>query len=185
MVDYADIIRQNVTMPQLLHSYGFDLNRRYRRIPCPLHNGEKNNFAYKDRTYKCYVCGKSGGVIDFEMDYFGIPFQDAMRKINVDLSLGLDLDSPITDEKQRELNRLAYQRRKERERRQNELKRLLTAYHAAYDWYAALDIIALWDAPKTPEDEITPQYAYAVKHIDAAWEEVQAAAERLREFERR
>lgn len=184
MIDYADIIRQSVTIPQILHAYGFHGNR-HRRIPCMLHGGEKNNFSYKDHTYHCFVCGKSGGVIDLEMDLFGLPFQDAMRKINNDLALGLDMDSPVSDEKQKELARQAYQRRKEQKRRQNELKQLYTAYHAAYDKYAALDIIKLWDAPKGPYDEITPQYAYACQHIDAAWEAVQDAAERLREFEKK
>ena len=184
MIDYADIIRQTVTMPQVLHTYGFSVGR-FRRMPCPLHDGVKNNFAYKDRTYHCFVCGKSGGVIDFVMDFFHLSFQDAIRKMNTDFALGLEIDGNIPDEKQKELKRQAYLRWKERERRQNELKLLYTAYSAAYDKYVALDIIKMWDAPKGPYDEITPQYAYACQHIDAAWEEVQDAAERLREFEKK
>lgn len=184
MVDYAEMIRDIVTIPQLLNAYGYPRGR-YRRIPCPLHQGEKNNFAYRDRSFKCFVCGKSGGVIDFEMDLFGLPFQDAMRKINNDLALGLDMDGSISDEKQKELARQARERAEERKRRQDAQKRLYTQYYAAYDKYAALDIIVQEDAPDGPYDDVTPQYAYALKHIDAAWEAVQDAAEALREFEKK
>lgn len=186
MTDYADAIKSAVTMRDVCNHYGIEVTRHNTAL-CPFHSDSKPSMHIYDgrKGWWCYVCNRGGSVIDFTMELFGMKFRDAIRKMNDDFSLGLDVDGDLTEEQKRESARLAHQRRKERERRQNELKRLLTAYHAAYDWYAALDIIALWGAPKTPEDEITPQYAYAVKHIDAAWEEVQDAAERLREFERK
>ena len=183
MIDYADIIRQSVTMPQLLHAYGYP-NGRFRRIPCPLHDGEDNNFSYKERSYRCYVCGKSGGVIDFVMDLFGLPFQDAMRRINEDCALGLDMDGPISDERQRELSRLAYQRRKERKRIQNERKRLYTVYHAAFDRYRMLEDMAEKNVPQRAADGFSDEYVYAVTRLDAAWQDVEDAADKIYAFEK-
>lgn len=184
MIDYAAEIKNAVPMRAVVDYYGFEVNRG-NKVLCPFHGDKNNSLHIYPKRYHCFACGAYGDAIDFVSQYFNIPFLESIKKINTDFSLGLPIGEKLSDEAQKKANRQAYQRRKERERRQNELKRLLTAYHAAYDWYAALDIIALWDAPKTPEDEITPQYAYAVKHIDAAWEEVQDAAERLREFDRK
>lgn len=137
------------------------------------------------RGWYCYVCNRGGSTIDFVMGLFNLDFHDAIRKMNRDFELNLPIDDPLTDAEQREANKQAYKRRQEQKRRRNEQKRLYAAYNAAYDKYAALDIIARDEAPGGPYDEISPQYAYAVSHIDAAWEAVQDAAERLREFEKK
>ena len=184
MTDYAEQIKSSVTMQQAIEHYGFTVNRAH-KILCPFHSDKRNScHIYKD-GYKCFSCGAHGDVIDFVSRYFNLSFMDSVKKMNDDFSLGMEIGGTLTDEQKREANRQAYKRRQEQKRRQNELKRLYTAYSAAYDWYAALDIIKLWDAPKGPYDEITPQYAYACQHIDAAWEDVQDAAERLREFEKK
>lgn len=184
MIDYTESIKSSITMRQCVEHYGFEVNRAH-KILCPFHSDKNNSCHIYQSKYKCFACGSHGDVIDFVSNYFNVPFIDAIKKINLDFSLGLPIDKQITDEERKEANRQAYKRRQEQKRRQSELKRLYTAYHAAYDWYAALDIIMLWDAPKGPYDEITPQYAYACQHIDAAWEAVQDAAERLREFEKK
>ena len=186
MTDYAEQIKSTLPMRSVCSHYGIDVNIRNKAL-CPFHQDQKPSLhVYPgQKGWFCYVCGRGGSVIDFVMGLFNLDFHDAIRKINADFDLHLPLDNPLTDAEQKEANRQAYQRRKERERRKNEYKRLYTAYSAAYDWYAALDIIKMWDAPEGPYDEITPQYEFACKHIDAAWEEVQDAAERLREFEKK
>ena len=185
MVDCADLIKAAVPMDAILRHYGLLTRTQTHRVPCPLHGGEKNNFSFRDHRFKCFVCGEHGTTIDFVMKYRGLGFVEAMEEIND--SFGLDL--PIRAEREqteadRRAREMAERIRIERKRRQDRLKQLLTAYDAAMDKYAALDIIAQETAPKGPYDEISDLYAYAVKHIDAAWEEVQDAAAAIRRFEK-
>lgn len=186
MTDYADIIKQSVPMDAVLRQYGLLGRTQTRRIPCPIHCGQKNNFSFRDFRYKCFVCGASGSTIDFVMQYRNLSFVDAMKEINDMFGLGYPIGEEHHEptEAEREAQRKAERIRKERIARQNRLKLLCTAYDAAMDKYAALDIIVQQEAPAGPYDEITERYAGALKHIDAAWEEVQYAAARLREFEK-
>lgn len=186
MVDYADAIKSSVTMNDVCNRYGIEVNRVH-KARCPFHSDSKPSMHIYNgkKGWFCYVCNQGGSCIDFVMQLFNLNFHDAIRKMNDDFSLGLDLDGEFSEEQQREANRIAYKRRMEQKRRQDAQKRLLTAYSAAYDKYSALDIIMLWDAPDGPYDEVSPYYEYACKHIDAAWEDVQEAAARLREFEKK
>ena len=86
--DVAGEIRDRVTMEEVLQFYGCDTAPNG-RIPCPLHNGHDKNFAYKDRSFRCFVCGRNGSVIDFVMELFGLTFPQAVIKISSDFRLGV------------------------------------------------------------------------------------------------
>lgn len=156
----AEIIKESVSMADVLGHYGFRPNR-YGRIPCPLHNGKDKNFSYKPKHFKCFVCNKSGTVIDFVMELFGVNFVQAVERINLDLQLGLSLDKPsdadltALREKQRA--------RKEAEDRWQEEYKQLAAEHLY--WHE----ISVHFAPKRPETYgsayIHPLYAEAVKRL--------------------
>lgn len=156
----ADIIKDSVSMRDVLEMYGFRTSR-YGRIPCPLHNGKDKNFAYKDRHFKCYVCGKSGTVIDFVMELFGLDFVEAVKRLNADFHLGLSNERPSDDE----LNalrerRLAKQRAEERW--WAEYKKLATEH---LYWHE----VSVYFAPERPETYgtayIHPLYAEAMKRL--------------------
>ena len=48
---------------------------------CPFHNDHHASMSFKvsRNTYRCFVCGASGGPIDLVMRYLGKPFLDACR----------------------------------------------------------------------------------------------------------
>lgn len=106
----ANEVKASVTMPDILAHYGIASGRKH-RIPCPLHNGKDNNFAYTDTFYKCFVCGESGDVISFVQKYKGITFREAMLELNNLLHAGdgtADLDQiKIKAEYQKALKRQA------------------------------------------------------------------------------
>jgi len=116
----AESIKESVTMKDVLLHYGFPTGRNG-RIPCPLHNGHDPNFSYKDRYFKCFVCGKGGDMIRFVMELFDITFPQAITRISADFGLGLCGDRPSTAarpklleerrERQKELEALDEQRR--------------------------------------------------------------------------
>ena len=131
----ASYIKQSVTMQDALARYGqIDTGREQGRIPCPLHNGHDKNFAYKARSFKCFVCGESGTVIDFTMKLLGLSFSDACKRLNADFGLGLD-DAPPSKESRAEALKMREARREaeERERRRfiEETRREREAIEAA------------------------------------------------------
>ena len=182
-LNYADIIKSSVTMPQLLSMYGISTGR-HNRIPCPLHQGVRKNFAFKDRGFVCYVCGVHGDVITFTELYFGLDFMDACRKLDQDFNLGLNVGGTLDAEKQAEAERVSMMLRAKRERREAERKRVQEAYHAALDRWVELDMAIRNGKPRTPYDDFTERYVYALKRIDAAGAELDEAEINLWEFEK-
>lgn len=182
MINYADSIKSAVSMPDLLERYGLPVSR-HRRIPCPIHNGTKSNFAYKEHGFNCYVCGVHGDVITFTELYFGLDFMDACRKLDQDFNLGLNVGGTLDAEKQAEAERVSMMLRAKRERREAERKRVQEAYHAALDRWCELDKAIRNGKPRTPYDDLTERYAYAVKNIDAAGAALDEAEINLWEFE--
>lgn len=179
-INAAAFIKQTVTMPQVLAMYGYDTPRG-KRIPCPIHNGEKRNFAYKDDWFKCYVCGANGTVIDFVMLIFGLSFIDAIKRIDADFRFGLFDDAD--EERQRKLNDLCERRREEKRRRDGKKTALYNAYHSALDDWVLYDRIIRTEAPQTPYDDFSPSYAYALRRIDEAWYAVEEANAAIWKFE--
>lgn len=183
MINYADSIKSAVSMPDLLERYGLPVSR-HRRIPCPIHNGTKSNFAYKEHGFNCYVCGVHGDVITFTELYFGLDFMDACRKLDQDFNLGLNVGGTLDDDKRAEAERICAERLAKKLRRESEKEKLFKAYHTALDLWVELDRIIREEAPKTPYDDMTEQYAYAVKNIDAAGAALDEAEINLWEFEK-
>lgn len=79
----VETVKERLTVPQILSRYGYPINNK-RRIPCPIHNGSDNNFAYTDQFYKCFVCGASGDVVKLVQELHGINFKQAMMRIALD-----------------------------------------------------------------------------------------------------
>ncbi len=183
MLNYADVIKSSVTMLEVLTMYGLPTGR-YNRIPCPLHQGIRKNFSYKNHGFVCYVCGASGDVISFTELYFGLDFMNACRKLDEDFHLGLNVGGKLDEAKRAEAERLSAIRRAERARKNAERRRLEEAYHAALDRWVELEKAKRNGKPRTPFDDLTEQYAYAVKHIDAAAAALDEAEINLWKFER-
>ena len=156
----SERIKDMLTMEDVLRMYGFETSIRG-RIPCPLHNGHDRNFSYKEKYFKCFVCGASGTVIDFVMKLFDIPFRQAILRINADFALGLTWDKPDPA-----VRSAILEARRREARRKAKLERLEEKY-----WEPAAEHQYWWDALKyfapTREDweagYIHPLYAEAVK----------------------
>lgn len=123
-------------------------------------------------------------MIDFVRRLFRLDFKGAVQKLNEDFTLGLRIDCELTDEERREANRQAYRRRKELERRRSERKLLYTAYHAAFNRWRTLELVAEQNVPQSAAGGFSDEYIYAVTRLDAAWQDVQDAENRIYEFEK-
>lgn len=167
--DYAEQIKDSVTMLDIARMYGLNVNRASKAI-CPFHPDRKPSMhIYPGRKgWYCFVCGQGGDVIRFVMMMFGLSFQDAVAKINDDFRLGLPIGDCLSDEDRKEADRIAYQRRMEMKRKKERAEACIKDYHSALDEYIALDTAMRENAPRTPYDAITEEYASACRSVAAA-----------------
>lgn len=181
MIDFADQIKSSVTMREVAERYGLQINRMSKAI-CPFHNDSKPSMHIYGgkRGWYCFVCNQGGDVIDFVQRYFNLSFRDAALKLNEDFNLNLPIKAALSEADRIEAEKLAAQKREAQHQHEMLMKRLLTAYHAAWDRWKMLDDIKRLQAPQTPLDDLTAEYIYACQHIDEAWEEAVDAELKLR-----
>lgn len=182
---YAQIIKDSVTVPQMLDFYGFKLGVGD-RMPCPFHNGKDSNLGVKNDFYHCFVCGKSGDVITFVQEYFGESFYNAMSRLNHDFRLGLPIGDKIPTLRQyRKAEHMAKQAKTNRLLQKVELLRLEMNRENSIKKYTALQQIIDFTQPTDTADIMFPDdlYIYAITHIEEASEELTNAEMELYKHE--
>lgn len=187
MVNYADEIKRAVSAPELFRFYGFEINSGgFCKSPFAANDKTPSLKVYDgDRGWHDFSSGKGGDIIDFVREYFNLSFPDAQKKINDDLRLGFPIGEKLTSAQQKEADRKAAERRRAQREREVAFQRVLTAYHAALDRWIGLDIMIRENAPKSPSEPFSEEYAYAVKKLDEAAFRLDEAADALRRFESR
>ena len=185
-MNFADEIKQRVSMIEMLRHYGIETNRSG-FCRCPFHQERSASFkAYPGtRGFYCFGCHESGSVIDFVMKFFGLSFGDAIKKINEDFSLGLPIREKIDRRKQLEMNRQAFIRKREMNAKKAERERLENAYWAAFDEWKRLDDNKQNYAPKTPEEPLHPLFVEALQKIEYAEYKLECAEIARYEYEKR
>lgn len=97
----------------------------------------------KGRGWVCYGCHKGGDVINLAMQLYGVGFQDAIRKLNEEFNIGIEIDRQQTAKEafQAAVNvaKLKAQRKKE----QDEASAIERAYWKAFDRWLSLDRLVL------------------------------------------
>lgn len=157
-------IKSRVTMPEILRRYGFDIDR-HNRIACPLHGGVDRNCGVRDGYIHCFVCNKSADQIGLVQFVFGISFQEALKKIDEDFSLGIF----AVESDRRRLMQMAQEnfwRKKEQEKKQKEKDELYQRYWDALDLFVEADRRKTKYKPKNQNEEINPLFLEAVKEYD-------------------
>ena len=165
-MNFADEIKQHVSMMDVLPYYGIETNRS-NFCRCPFHQEKTASFkAYPGaKGFYCFGCHESGSVIDFVMKFFNISFRDAIKKINEDFSLGLPIGEKIDRRKQLEMQRQAFMRKREMNAKKVKFEELENAYWAAFDEWKRLDDNKRDYAPKTPTEPLHPLFVEALKNI--------------------
>lgn len=161
----ADIIKERVSVRDVLELHGISQPDSQGFLTCPLHQGDRvaSFKVYPEgRGWYCFGCHKGGDVISLEMALDELPFREAVRKLDLDLHLGLADVSPQERRKFALEGYLAARRRKQEqaeaareERRQHgldlEYRRLWEIYRAGpdtgdpWDWCAAAERLMALD----------------------------------------
>ena len=159
-VDKVEIIKDRLTMREVLERYGYSEKRR---MPCPIHQGKDLNFEVKEKSWRCYSHCGSGDVISFVQQLFGLSFPDTLKKIDTDFNLGLF--EHISNRKSLDIARQSYQRKKEIERQKQEVENIKNRYWLVLDEWVRLDRNKTLHAPKTPEEECHPLFVEALQKL--------------------
>ena len=185
-MNFADEIKQRVSMIEMLQHYGIETNRS-NFCRCPFHQEKSASFkAYPgSRGFYCYGCHESGSVIDFVMKFFGLSFGDAIKKINEDFSLALPIGEKLDRRKQLEINRKAFIRKREMNAQKQKAQELENAYWTAFDEWKRLDDNKRNYAPKPPTTPLHPLLVEALKNIDGAEDRLECAEIARYEYEKR
>lgn len=89
-MDAFDHIRRNLDILLVAQRYGINIDRHHKAL-CIYHQDKKPSMSFKNNRFKCFSCGIGGSSIDLVQKLFSLEPLEAVKKINVDFSLGLDL----------------------------------------------------------------------------------------------
>lgn len=180
-MSHADTIKSLVSAKDFLMHYGIQINRAG-FCQCLFHDDHNASMKVYDgrRGFFCFTCHKGGTVIDLAMQYHSCDFQTALRLLNDDFSLGLDIDGRFDF------------RKREEQLKQQELKRLRMwldeqcrkvreeEFWTAFDqWYDNEKVIAdNRPDPQHPGDEWNELFQIALNKRCQLYENLMNAEER-------
>lgn len=159
-VDKVAIIKDRLTMDEVLRQYGYTPKKR---MPCPLHSGVDKNFEIKGKYWRCYSHCGNGDTISFVQKLFGLSFPDTLKKIDTDFNLGLFEN--ISNRKRLDISRRSYQRKKEQERQKQEIEDVKNRYWDIFGEWVRLGRNKALYAPKTPDEEWHPLFVEALQKL--------------------
>ena len=162
----SDIIKQSITMYDVLNRCGLQLDR-HNSMCCPLHKEKTPSFkVYTDGSrFKCFGCGIGGDVITFAIRYYSLSYGQAIMRLASDFSIPL---AGIRQMSAQERIRAIEERRARKqaaEERKREYDRLFDAYSSACDEFARLEGNLIRYKPKTADEPFNELYCEAVHKL--------------------
>ena len=161
-----DDIKELVDVPTAARSYGVEVHRGNMAL-CPFHRERHPSCKLYADHYYCFGCQAHGDVIKLVQELFGLRAIEAVKRINSDFALGLDLDKPPDME-------AVTRRRREIAERKAENARVEHMYDALLRYFTLLDKYKMRYAPKTPDEDrlssarLDRRFVYALQNIGYA-----------------
>lgn len=136
MIDIFQQTREMVSALDVSRYYRMEFDRRGERALCIFHPDHHPSMTFKNGNFRCWACGAHGSSIDLVAQLFGLSALDAVKKINTDFHLGLDLERRDPTPQERE----QFQQRKQISEtyqafqtwRSNMIRQLNAAYRTAH-----------------------------------------------------
>ena len=150
---------ERLTIVDVFEKYTSARGNRYRRIPCPIHNGKNLNFSYNDKYYTCFKCGASGDVISLAKELCGCENRFyAAKMLDADFGLGL-----LQNNKKSLAQHLAIeQRRIKRQQEEYERKKAKMHFQHLMLMREAADLIIEGSAPTDPDAPFPEVFSNAI-----------------------
>ena len=145
----------------LLH-YGYQPNKAG-FLCCAFHREKTASMKVYEKSFHCFGCGANGDVITFVQKLINLPFQEALKKIDVDFGLNLYGDKTFEELRKSHYQTKQLQAKREREKAQKEQQE--NEYWAVFDEWKRLDDNKRNYAPKTPDEEWHPLFVEALQKL--------------------
>ena len=161
-----DDIKELVDVPTAARSYGVEVHRGNMAL-CPFHRERHPSCKLYEDHYYCFGCQAHGDVIKLVQELFGLKPIEAVKQLNSDFGLGLDVDKPPDMEA---VNR----RRRKIAERKAEKARVEHMYDVLLRYFTLLDKYKMRYAPKTPDEDrlssarLDRRFVYALQNIGYA-----------------
>lgn len=170
MIDTAGAIKESVTCKQFADFVGLSVNRAGFAV-CPFHaDTDASLKIYKGgRGWCCFGCHKGGDVINLAMNWYGVPFKDALRRLNDDFNLGLyngSQESPTSGLPSALSAVQIAQRKIAREKEERAKQALEGEYWAVYDKLEAVNRIIDGYNPQSMDEDMPREVARAYMDRD-------------------
>ena len=155
-----DDIKSLVDVPTAARSYGVEVHRGNMTL-CPFHRERHPSCKLYADHYYCFGCQAHGDVIKLVQELFGLRPIEAVKQLNSDFGLGLDLNKPPDME-------AVARRRRENAERKAEKARVEHMYDVLLRYFTLLDKYKMRYVPKTPDEETDRRFVYALQNIGYA-----------------
>lgn len=180
--DPVPIIKDRLTMREVIERYGFETDRR-NKIICPFHNEKTASMKIYDISYYCFGCHASGDVIKFVKTLFNLSFPETLKKIDVDFNLSLF--ERVSERKALELARKNHKIKKQIQDKKQEKENLNNKYWDAFDEWKRLADNKIKYAPKTQDEELHPLFIEALKKLEQQLYLLECIESEVYEYEHR
>ncbi|WP_303800206.1 CHC2 zinc finger domain-containing protein [Ruminococcus flavefaciens] len=155
-----DEVKSLVDVPTAARSYGVEVSRGNMAL-CPFHRERQPSCKLYEDYYYCFGCQAHGDVIKLVQELFGLTPIEAVKQLNSDFALGLDVDKPPDME-------AVARRRREIAERKAEKARVEHMYDVLLKYFTLLDKYKMLYAPTSPNDETDKRFIYALQNIGYA-----------------
>ncbi len=111
----AQTIKDSISALDVGKAIGLEIRRG--RCKCPIHNGRDFNCVLYagNRGWYCHVCKAGGDVLSFAKQYYNMSFSDCVRWFNDTFRMGMNIDSPMSQDAVKQAENAQRKRARERE----------------------------------------------------------------------
>ena len=159
-------VKELVDVEAAARHYGVEVHRGNMAL-CPFHRERNPSCKLYADHYYCFGCQAHGDVIRLVQELFGLKPIEAVKQLNSDFALGLDVDCTNKFVPPPDMEAVA-RRRREIAERKAEKARAEHMYDVLLRYFTLLDKYKMCFAPKTPDDEIDGRFVYALQNIGYA-----------------
>ena len=166
--NYAEQAKEAVSVKEAARCYGIDANRQGYAL-CPFHREKTASLLIypNGRGWYCFGCGEGGDVIKLVQKLFDLSFLDAIRKLDEDFHLGLEIGRPRTPLQHAAESQSALRKLQHKQLIDEAISKASADYEEALSRWTALDTIRRFLAPAAPE--ILDDAALAELDFDPFW----------------
>lgn len=153
-------VKELVDVPTAARHYGIEV-RRDNMCLCPFHNERTPSCKLYEKNYHCFGCHDHGDVIRLVQELFGLNPIEAVKQLNNDFNLSLNVDKPPD---RTDIERISRQKQEREAYQQWEHH----AYRVLNDYLWLMRDYAEQYALHTPDDIPDSRFVYSQHHMSYA-----------------